>query len=444
MQATPALLGSLQKNSKGVFFDLLTMQKLNYFNMTNLTKLSDGFTYDFPFSLGFESDIIRYSWFDWYSVRNSIVTKAMDTSVFNLHGSKDYNYSFANNTTVNSINKTDNFFLRYLFARKLYIQSFTYNPFFLSTNFTGSFFNSYTSLLPLQSYEAFKFFNAKVSYFCMSQYSVEGGVLNQPLTRFNSLNSSTLSPLRAYIGSLDITANQTDLLTNLVDILSKKEYIIKSIDTDHFTYSMNKNYLLKSQASLKNPLILTLKAVFNSTELGSPRSTKTSNKIFFQAYNKFTPLNPLDSAQLSLKSQYQPLRKGIINMIRIQADKAVAMPTDTRLQILAVSKDIIHSWAIPSAGIKIDCIPGYSSHRLAIFTLSGVYWGQCMEICGRFHHWMPIVVYFLRRDLFCLWCLHFIFKNNQSNSTLQALDWDYSDTTAQLSYSTDTWSHELL
>lgn len=343
MQATPALLGSLQKNSKGVFFDLLTMQKLNYFNMTNLTKLSDGFTYDFPFSLGFESDIIRYSWFDWYSVRNSIVTKAMDTSVFNLHGSKDYNYSFANNTTVNSINKTDNFFLRYLFARKLYIQSFTYNPFFLSTNFTGSFFNSYTSLLPLQSYEAFKFFNAKVSYFCMSQYSVEGGVLNQPLTRFNSLNSSTLSPLRAYIGSLDITANQTDLLTNLVDILSKKEYIIKSIDTDHFTYSMNKNYLLKSQASLKNPLILTLKAVFNSTELGSPRSTKTSNKIFFQAYNKFTPLNPLDSAQLSLKSQYQPLRKGIINMIRIQADKAVAMPTDTRLQILAVSKDIIHS-----------------------------------------------------------------------------------------------------
>lgn len=44
-----------------------------------------------------------------------------------------------------------------------------------------------------------------------------------------------------------------------------------------------------------------------------------------------------------LISQYQPLRKGIVNMIRIQADKAIAMPTDTRLQILAVSKDIIHS-----------------------------------------------------------------------------------------------------
>jgi heme/copper-type cytochrome/quinol oxidase subunit 2 len=95
----------------------------------------------------------------------------------------------------------------------------------------------------------------------------------------------------------------------------------------------------------------------------------------------------------------------------------VAIPTETRLQILAVSRDIIHSWAIPSAGIKIDCIPGYSSHRVALFLLSGIYWGQCMEICGRFHHWMPIVVYFLRRDLFCIWCIHFVFNNKQSTTT---------------------------
>lgn len=60
-------------------------------------------------------------------------------------------------------------------------------------------------------------------------------------------------------------------------------------------------------------------------------------------------------------------------MIRIQADKAIAMPIETRLQILAVSKDIIHSWAIPSAGVKIDCIPGYSSHRVIVFLVSGIY-----------------------------------------------------------------------
>jgi heme/copper-type cytochrome/quinol oxidase subunit 2 len=84
------------------------------------------------------------------------------------------------------------------------------------------------------------------------------------------------------------------------------------------------------------------------------------------------------------------------------------MPTEIRLHILASSKDVIHSWAIPSAGIKIDCVPGYSSHRIAIFLTHGIFWGQCMEICGRYHHWMPIVVYFMKRDLFFLWCTHFM------------------------------------
>jgi hypothetical protein len=35
-----------------------------------------------------------------------------------------------------------------------------------------------------------------------------------------------------------------------------------------------------------------------------------------------------------------------------------------------------------------------------IFLVSGIFWGQCMEICGRFHHWMPIIVFFIKRDLF--------------------------------------------
>jgi heme/copper-type cytochrome/quinol oxidase subunit 2 len=87
------------------------------------------------------------------------------------------------------------------------------------------------------------------------------------------------------------------------------------------------------------------------------------------------------------------------------------MPIEMRIQLLASSKDVIHSWAIPSAGIKIDCVPGYSSHRVMIFLVSGIFWGQCMEICGRYHHWMPIIVYFMKRDLFFLWCTHFIFLN---------------------------------
>ena len=113
------------------------------------------------------------------------------------------------------------------------------------------------------------------------------------------------------------------------------------------------------------------------------------------------------------KNQYNHMRKSVNNMLRLQNDKAVCMPTDTRIQILTWSKDIIHSWAIPSAGIKIDCIPGYSSHKVFNLLLTGIYYGQCMEICGRFHHWMPIVVYFVRRDLFLFWCTNFL--NSKKN-----------------------------
>jgi heme/copper-type cytochrome/quinol oxidase subunit 2 len=119
------------------------------------------------------------------------------------------------------------------------------------------------------------------------------------------------------------------------------------------------------------------------------------------------------------------------------------MPIETRLHILTSSKDVIHSWAIPSAGIKMDCIPGYSSHRISIFLVSGIFWGQCMEICGRFHHWMPIIVYFMKRDLFFLWCTHFMHYSSNDN-TFTAPTKDLVDYSKPVSYNKLTWSKESL
>jgi heme/copper-type cytochrome/quinol oxidase subunit 2 len=118
------------------------------------------------------------------------------------------------------------------------------------------------------------------------------------------------------------------------------------------------------------------------------------------------------------------------------------MPIEMRIQILSSSKDVIHSWSIPSAGIKIDCVPGYSSHKVMVFLVSGIFWGQCMEICGRYHHWMPIVVYFMKRDLFFLWCTHFVFLNN-ANSVLSINDRFYADYTKTVSFDKYSWLSEL-
>jgi heme/copper-type cytochrome/quinol oxidase subunit 2 len=120
----------------------------------------------------------------------------------------------------------------------------------------------------------------------------------------------------------------------------------------------------------------------------------------------------------------------------------VAMPTEIRLHILASSKDVIHSWAIPSAGIKIDCVPGYSSHRIAIFLISGIFWGQCMEICGRFHHWMPIIIYFMKRDLFFLWCTHFMHYAANDN-TFTSADKQLLNLSKTISFNNTNWLNEI-
>ena len=135
-------------------------------------------------------------------------------------------------------------------------------------------------------------------------------------------------------------------------------------------------------------------------------------------------------------------KKGLTNMLRLHATGAVALPIEVRLQVLASSRDVIHSWALPSAGIKIDCVPGYTSHKIMIFLMEGIYWGQCMEICGRYHHWMPIILYFMRRDLFFLWCSHFIFNSNLSY-LWDINDRQYSDHLRYVSYDKTAWLNEI-
>tara|TARA_B100000497_G_C7695363_1_gene424465 strand:+ start:4718 stop:4999 length:282 start_codon:yes stop_codon:yes gene_type:complete len=73
------------------------------------------------------------------------------------------------------------------------------------------------------------------------------------------------------------------------------------------------------------------------------------------------------------KNPYKPLRKGISSMLRLHATGAIGMPIEVRLQILASSRDVIHSWSVPSAGVKIDCVPGYTSHKIMIFLMEGIY-----------------------------------------------------------------------
>ena len=68
------------------------------------------------------------------------------------------------------------------------------------------------------------------------------------------------------------------------------------------------------------------------------------------------------------------------------------MPTNTHLRLLVSAADVLHSWTIPSFGLKVDACPGRLNQLNLFIKRVGVFFGQCSEICGVNHGFMPIVV----------------------------------------------------
>lgn len=76
----------------------------------------------------------------------------------------------------------------------------------------------------------------------------------------------------------------------------------------------------------------------------------------------------------------------------LEVDNRLLLPINTNIRILVTASDVMHAWTVPSLGVKVDAIPGRLNQLGVIITLPGVYYGQCSEICGANHSFMPIAV----------------------------------------------------
>ena len=79
----------------------------------------------------------------------------------------------------------------------------------------------------------------------------------------------------------------------------------------------------------------------------------------------------------------------------LDVDNRLVLPTSTNILFLVTSADVLHSWTVPSLGIKADAIPGRLNYLSTLTSYSGVYYGQCREICGSNHSYIPIVLEFI-------------------------------------------------
>ena len=76
----------------------------------------------------------------------------------------------------------------------------------------------------------------------------------------------------------------------------------------------------------------------------------------------------------------------------LEVDNKVIVPTDTHIRLIVTGADVIHSFAVPSLGVKIDAVPGRLNQISFLAERTGTFYGQCSEICGVWHGFMPIAV----------------------------------------------------
>jgi heme/copper-type cytochrome/quinol oxidase subunit 2 len=411
--------------------DLLLNQVSTSSNFSN-----SGFL-DLPFLMGKISDSSKFAWFDWYARWNSYEIQASSIARYSILGTPYFNKNFDYNLDkFEEIADSELYLLRIARARKNYLGSWINTPYLYNrsvlntlTRFSeqvrlGEGVNSYSETnklksLLLKTRRYWKVPSPKV-YNPVSNLNYTRSALNTP-SRLTSRPFYTLHGSSAY----DMTV--------LTDLLAKR----RSLLVDHSVLSMGSKYhrviLNLALSNIKDKeLIDILKATRNSKDELNLRVNK-SVKILLNSDLGFITSDSYLQSFLSLrtlktfltesyvakrwqyfssyvvfkknlfKRQHVQLRKGISALNKIHATNSIALPADTSIRVFASSKDIIHSWAIPAAGIKIDCVPGVTSHKLVSTMAVGIYTGQCMEICGRFHHYMPIVMYIIKKDLYHIW-----------------------------------------
>nr|YP_010610839.1 cytochrome c oxidase subunit II [Erragonalia choui]WAP91660.1 cytochrome c oxidase subunit II [Erragonalia choui] len=111
-----------------------------------------------------------------------------------------------------------------------------------------------------------------------------------------------------------------------------------------------------------------------------------------------------DFKKIEFDSYMKPMNELNMNEFRLlETDNHMMLPYNINTRILVTSTDVIHSWTIPSIGIKIDASPGRMNQGMIFMNRPGMYFGQCSEICGANHSFMPIVLESINLNSFILW-----------------------------------------
>jgi cytochrome c oxidase subunit 2 len=183
-------------------------------------------------------------------------------------------------------------------------------------------------------------------------------------------------------------------------------YILRRIFFNKFSY----RFLLEGQIieiiwTLMPAIILifialpSLRLLYLLDEINNPIVTiKTIGHQWYWSYEYSDFFNIEFDSYIIPTNELKPF-----NFRLLDVDNRIAVPYNSQIRILVTSFDVIHSWTIPSLNIKIDATPG-RLNQVRIFTnRTGIFFGQCSEICGANHRFIPIVLESISPKIFLNW-----------------------------------------
>jgi len=206
--------------------------------------------------------------------------------------------------------------------------------------------------------------------------------------------------------------------------------ILKQPKTDFFMFDNQNNYteLLrlrfndKVSTTANKPVKPTVYLTFKQKRYNQRNIIGKKNISFFdkntnkqQKYsgNPFLKNNSIIEENFSNPTkQYRMVKKAkarvdntrVANWNRLlRSRRVLVLPAHINITVITNSFDIVHSWHIPGLGLKMDCLPGRATHHTLYIDNVGLYYGQCAEICGRYHHHMPIRICALPFEHFLVW-----------------------------------------
>nr|UVU30517.1 cytochrome c oxidase subunit 2 [Odontocolon albotibiale] len=182
------------------------------------------------------------------------------------------------------------------------------------------------------------------------------------------------------------------------------------IMTTLFMNNMNNKFILQNQfieiiwtiipmIILIYMAIPSLKILYLNDEINKPLITiKSIGHQWYWSYEYS------DFKNIEFDSFMIQMNNHKLNSFRLlDVDNHMIIPFNNQIRMLINSADVIHSWTIPSIGIKIDSIPGRINQTMMYISRPGLYFGQCSEICGMNHSFMPIVMESTSNNNFIKW-----------------------------------------